>query len=141
MRSVTDYAWQVPSLQELRPRLRNERPPSATVILARGGPDTLASLRTDARRTARRFCLDGEPLLGISVSAALDVPLDDLLSDVPMFRFASVHCPTVAQLHEFQLVPTFRRPHFTVRLHSADDLELTKLLTALGPAQANPGYA
>ena len=43
----------MPVLQELRPLLRVEEPPAATVFLARGCPDCIASLRTAAYRTAR----------------------------------------------------------------------------------------
>jgi hypothetical protein len=42
---------------------------------------------------------------------------------------------------DFELLPTGRRPHFTVRLQSANDSELDRLLTALGVAQSNPQYA
>lgn len=129
------------ALQELRPLLRVEGPPARTVFLARGGPDSIASLRSAARRTARRFCLDGEPLLGVSVAATLDVPLDELVSGAPLLRFEHVYAPTVTMLDGFQLLPTFGRPHFTVRLQRADDPELRELLAALGPLQVNPGYA
>jgi hypothetical protein len=111
------------------------------VLLARGGPDTIERLRKDARRTARRFAPDGRPLLGISVAAAVDVPLDDLLCGAPFARFADVYTPTAAQLRAFELLPTFRRPHFTVRLQRADYPELDQLLSALRPLRANPGYA
>ena len=131
----------MPEFQELRPLLRVEEPPAATVFLARGGPDSIASLRSAARRTARRFCLDGEPLLGVSVAAALDVPLDELVNRAPLLRFEHVYAPTVALLGGFELLPTFGRPHFTVRLERADDPELRGLLAALGPLQVNPGYA
>jgi hypothetical protein len=43
--------------------------------------------------------------------------------------------------HKFELLPTAKRPHFTLRLHRADDSELGRLLTALGAAQPNPQYA
>jgi hypothetical protein len=69
------------------------------------------------------------------------VPLDELVSRAPLLRFEHVYAPTVAQLQGFQLLPTFGRPHFTVRLQRADDHELRELLAALGPLQANPGYA
>ncbi len=131
----------MPALQELRPLLRAEEPPAGTVHLARGGPDSIDSLRVAARRTARRFSLDGEPLLGISVSAALDVPLDELLSRAPLFRFPHIYAPAAAQMQGFQLLPTFGRPHFTVRLQRADDPELSQLLVALGSLRVNPGYA
>jgi len=45
--------------------------PTATVIV-RGGPDTGEKLRTHAQRVRRAFLLDGEPVPGISVFAALD---------------------------------------------------------------------
>lgn len=130
----------MPVPQELRPLLRAEKPPAATVFIVRGGPDSIARLRQDAQRTARHFCLDGEPLLGISVAAALDVPLDELVSRSPLLRFEYVYARTAAQLQAFQLLPTFS-PHFTLRLQRADDPELRELLAALGPLQANPGYA
>jgi hypothetical protein len=75
------------------------------------------------------------------VAAALDVPLDELVSRSPFLRFEYVYVRTAAQLQDFQLLPTFGRPHFTVRLRRADDPELRELLAALGPLQANPGYA
>ena len=83
-----------------------------------------------------------QPLLGISVFAALDMPLNDLLSR----RFASfrtVYLPTAGRLAEcqFELLPTGRRPHFTVRLRRAEDSELGRLLAALGAAEPNPQYA
>jgi hypothetical protein len=131
----------MPVLQELRQLLRVEEHPAPTVFLARGGPDSIESLRSAAHRTARRFSLDGEPLLGISVAAALDVSLDALVSRAPLLRFEYVYAPTVAQLQGFQLLPTFSRPHFTVGLQRADDPELRELLAALGPLRANPGYA
>jgi hypothetical protein len=49
--------------------------------------------------------------------------------------------PNVAQLTEagFVLLPTGLRPHLTVRLRRADDLE--QLMAALGSPQPNPQYA
>ena len=69
-------------------------------------------------------------------------PLDQLLS-ARFATFRTIYLPTVAQLRErgFALLPTGRRPHFTVRLQRADDPELGELLAALGPPQANPQYA
>jgi hypothetical protein len=54
--------------------------------------------------------------------------------------FLSVHLPTVGQLvaAHFDLLPSFRRPHFTVRLEDDGDRSLTRLLDALGPPEANP---
>jgi hypothetical protein len=122
--------------------LRAEPPLSETTVLVRGGPDTQGKLGRHAHRTARAWSLDGQPLLGISVFAILDIPLDDLLAA----RFATyrvIHLPTAAALvdHGFDLLPTGLRPHYTVRLRRADDAELNELLGALGPPGANLQYA
>jgi len=127
---------------EERTRLRGEPPPASAALLVRGGPDSAEKLRRHAERTARAWALDGKPLFGISVFAVLDVPLDDLLRR----RFTSfrvIYLPTADRLvrHEFELLPTGQRPHFTIRLQRADDSEVERLLTALGAAQPNPQYA
>jgi hypothetical protein len=74
------------------------------------------------------------------VFAVLEEPLDRLLQR----RFASFRTtclPNVVQLTEagFELLPTGLRPHLTVRLWRADDLELGQLMAALGSPQ--PKYA
>lgn len=131
----------MPRLQEVRALLRDEPAPAGSVLLGRGGPDTLDSLRADARRTARRFCLNSKPLPGISVTAAIDTSVDTLCAQPPLARFATVYTPTVADLRAFPLIPMFGRSHFIVCLWLADAAELTMLLTALGPLRANPRYA
>jgi hypothetical protein len=93
------------------------------------------------QRTARAWSLDGQPLLGISVFAVLDLPLDDLLRR-RFATFRTIYLPTAGDLtrYGFDLLATALRPHFTVRLHSADDQELGQLLEAIGPPQPNPQY-
>jgi hypothetical protein len=127
---------------EQRTRLRAEQPLPAATILVRGGPDNSEKLRRHAERTARAWALDGQPLLGISVFAVLDMPLDDLLRH-RFTSFRTVYLRTAGQLEEcqFELLPTGQRPHFTVRLRSADDSELDRLLAALGAPQPNAQYA
>jgi hypothetical protein len=127
---------------EQRLRLRAEPPLSELAVLVRGGPDTPDKLARHAQRTARAWSLDGQPLLGISVFAVLDISLEELLSA----RFATyrvIHIPTSAALHDhgFDLLPTGLRPHYTVRLRRADGAELNELLAALGPPVANLQYA
>jgi hypothetical protein len=132
-----------PSPDDLRPHLRDEQPRSRDIVVVRGGPDTLAKLAVHARRTRRAYCLDGEPLWGVSVFCALDevgpASLDGILAG-RMATYTLVHTPTVGRLTEagFDLLPTFGRPHYTIRLPSDTEGELTRLLAALGPAQANP---
>jgi hypothetical protein len=127
---------------EQRGLLRPEVLTARTTLVVRGGRDTPDKLSSHARRTARAWSLDGLPLLGISVFAVLDMPLEVLLRR----RFASfrtVYLPTVGYLdeHGFELLATGQRPHFTIRLQRADNLELKTLLTALGSAGPNPQYA
>jgi hypothetical protein len=126
---------------EQRAQLRAEEAPADATVVVRGGRDTLDKIRVHAVRTARAWSLDGEPLLGISVFAVLDVPLDTLLRE-RFATFRTVYLPTVSDLvaHGFALLPTGRRPHFTVRLRTADDTELQALLEALGPRRDNPAY-
>lgn len=128
--------------EELRPLLRDERPPSDAVVVVRGGPSSVDRLREHARRTHDAYVLDGQPLWGVSVFCALD-DVGTASIDTLLRRFASyrvVHLPTVGQLltARFDLLPSFRRPHFTVRLEDDDDGSLTRLLDALGPPEANP---
>jgi hypothetical protein len=108
----------------------------------RGGRDTIGKLLRHAQRTARAWSLDGHPLLGISVYAVLDMPVDELLSR-RFATFPTICLPTAGDLRalRFELLPTGLRPHFTIRLHSADQQELTRLLDAFGPPQRNPQYA
>ena len=89
-----------------------------------------------------RWWLDGRPLLGISVFAVLDMPLEKLLRQ-RFANFRSIYLPTVGRLarYGFDLLPTGQRPHFTVRLRHASDEELDRLLAALGDVQSNPEYA
>jgi hypothetical protein len=127
---------------EQRLRLRAEHPLAATTLVIRGGRDTPDKLRSHVQRTARAWSLDGQPLLGISVFAVLDPPLDDLLRR-RFATFRTIYLPTVGDLTEygFDLLATALRPHFTVRLRHADDQELGQLLEAFGPPQPNPQYA
>jgi hypothetical protein len=92
---------------EQRLGLRAEPPLLEAAVLVRGGPDTQDKLARHARRTARAWSLDGQPLLGISVFGVLDIPPDELLSA----RFATyrvIRMPAAARLRDrgFELLPT-----------------------------------
>jgi hypothetical protein len=133
---MTQRGW-----EELRPYLRDERPPNDAVVVVRGGPDTVAKLAMHARRTHDAYVLDGEPLWGISAYCALDdvgpASLDGLLRRFASYR--AVHLPRMGQLLRagFPLLPSFGRPHYTIRLGGDDPAGLTRLLDTLGPAEAN----
>jgi hypothetical protein len=70
------------------------------------------------------------------------MPLEELLRERFM-SFRVIHLPTAATLasHGFDLLPTGKRPHYTVRLRRATDAELGRLLAALGDVQPNPQYS
>jgi hypothetical protein len=59
-------------VDDLRPHVRLEQPPSDDVLLIRGGEDSVQKLRRHAERTHRAFTLDGRPFYGLSVFCALD---------------------------------------------------------------------
>jgi len=92
-----------------RPRLRAEQPPAQTTLVIRGGRDTPDKLRTHAQRTARAWSLDGQPLLGISVFAVLDIPLGELLSR-RFATFATIYLPDIARLRQHGSGPAAHRP-------------------------------
>jgi hypothetical protein len=133
----------VSGLPDLRDFVRVEPLPREATILVRGGPDTVAKLTAHAERVRRAFVLDGDPVLGVSVFAALDdigpASLEGILSGkLPTYRV--VHLVKAGLLTEagFELLPTFGRPHITLLLTSVDQVE--SLLQLLGPPQANPRY-
>lgn len=68
--------------------------------------------------------------------------LKDLLEQ-RFANFRTVYLPTANRLttRGFELLPTGRSPHFTVRLSLADDDELKRLHDALGAVEPNPQYA
>ena len=114
--------------------------PDDSIVVVRGGPTSIEKLREHAVRTNGAYVLDGQPLFGVSVFCALDdigpSSLDGLLQRFAPYRV--VHLPLAGQLREagFELLPSFRRPHFTAKLGTLD--ELPRLLDALGRAEPNP---
>jgi hypothetical protein len=60
----------VAELPDLRDHGRVE--PTSSEAVVRGGPDSATKVRRHAQRVRRAFVLDGAPVLGISVFAALD---------------------------------------------------------------------
>lgn len=130
---------------ELRSQIRDEPAPDDAVVVVRGGPATLDKLRSQALRTRRAYLLDGKPLFGVSVFCAVDSDgpgsLDGLLSG-RMVSYRVVHLPVVATLVAagFALLPSFGRPHFTLKLVTGEKAELERLLAALGPSERNPYY-
>jgi Phage integrase family len=100
----------------------------------------VSKLAIHACRTHDAYVLDGEPLWGISVYCTLDdvgpASLDGLLRRFASYR--AVHLPRAGQLRGagFLSLPSFGRPHYTIRLNGDDPAGLIRLLDALGPTQA-----
>ena len=136
------YATDVPDREELLLQLRDEFPALPNAMVVRGGPATMSRHAAHARRTHAAFLLDGGPIWGVSVFCALDdigeSSLDGLLRRFASYRL--VHLPTVGSLRDagFEFLPSFRRPHFTIRLAGGSDTEIGRLLEALGPPRPNP---
>jgi hypothetical protein len=128
--------------EDLRPHLRDEPAPDGGVIVVRGGPTSVEKLRDHGQRTHRAFAVDGEPIWGISVFCALDdigpASLEGLFRRFASYRV--VHLPHVGELVAagLDLLPSFGRPHYTLRLRGDVNLDLGRLLKALGPAEPNP---
>lgn len=131
-----------PRREELRPHLREEALAPQAAVVVRGGPATATKLAEHARRAHEAYVLDGEPIGAVSVFAALDdigpSSLEGLLRRFASYRW--VHLPTVAILESAGLVllPSFVRPHYTVRLPRVDPAEVARLLVALGRPALNP---
>ena len=131
--------------RDLRPYVREEPPPDHAVLVVRGGPVTIEKLRAHSQRTQRTFALDGQPVWGVSVFCALEesgaMSLDGILSGL-LRSYPAVHLPRARTVLEagFQLLPTFDRPHYTLRLSSNEDNELQKLVRTFGDRQKDSYY-
>jgi hypothetical protein len=139
---AASYVRRVAELPDLRDSIRDEHIPAACVLL-RGGPESAVKLRRHIERMRRMFLLDGNPVFGISMFAALDVAGIDSREGILSGRLSTyrlVHFVTAGDITAggFAVIPTFRRPHVTVRLQSTDDVP--ELLDVLGPPQVNDTY-
>lgn len=129
-------------LPDLRGSIRDEAIPAGRLLL-RGGPDSTAKLRRHAERMRRAFLLDGHPVLGISMFAALDragkhSAVGILSTKLAAYSLVHTAPARVIAAAGFVLVPTFRRPHVTVVLRATNDIDA--LLDALGPPRVNDKY-
>ena len=137
------YGAGVSKLPDLRDFVRAEIVPPKVTLIVRGGPDSEVKLKSHAERVRRAFVLDGVPVLGISLFAALDDIGPASLEGIQAGKVSTyrvVHLVEVGQVLEagFTLLPTFDRPHVTLLLDALDQVET--LLKLLGPPQANPRY-
>lgn len=117
-------------------RVRAEQLADDALLVVRGGLLEFASLRADALAAAARF---GAP--GISVFAAPTASdLDDLARE-RLDRFEVVTVMTAGAIRSagLELLPTFRRPRYTVLL-PGPDAGLRALLGCENRVIANPHH-
>jgi hypothetical protein len=128
---------------ELRPHIRGDAPPAETTVVVRVDRTQPTNSPATPYEPNRAYQLDGQPFWGVSVFLALDetgdASLDGLLSG-RMRTYRIVHTPSLEQVHAagFEVLPTFRRPHFTLALPDTTPSTLKQLLAALGPSALNP---
>ena len=75
----------VAELPDLRDSIRDEHIPAARMLL-RGGPESALKLRRHIERMRRAFLLNGNPVLGIQMFAALDLVGIDSREGIPSAR-------------------------------------------------------
>lgn len=130
------------SREELRDRIREDvAPPDESQVVLRGGPDTGSLIRAHARRVNRLYVLDSGEVWAISVFVALDevgTGSTKAILQTKLRSYSHVYMPTAGGLRQagFELLATFARPHFSVRMPSLDAAQ--DLFDALGELRLNP---
>lgn len=127
--------------EDLRARVRSDRPPPDAAVVIRGGPDTPSLLRTHARRLNRLYVLDGEDVFGVSVFVAqseIGPTSERSILGSKLRSYPTIYRTTVGQLTTlgFQVLPTFTAPHFTVLMSGLDRVD--DLADAFGQLLPNP---
>jgi hypothetical protein len=86
------------------------------------------------------YRLDGRPLFGIEAFAATEPSAVPLLLSGQLVTYSYTHQRLVGQPMDagFSLLPSFERPHYTVRLDDDETDEIDRLVQALGTAHRNP---
>lgn len=98
------------------------------VLLLRGGPDSKEKIMLHADRLEDVFTFKDRPARGISLFAAqgdLDAwtVLGDQLQNYPKY----FRIPATAVAERFILLPTFRKPHWTLLLRTPDGSEVPEV--------------
>jgi len=119
-----------------RYRVRKESLPDDALIVLRGGLLEFNSLRADADAAATRFGLPG-----ISVFGAPDDAAVEKLGATRLVRFDVLTLVTAGDIRTagLEVLPTFRRPHYTVLLPDLVD-DLYRLLACDTVVRINPSY-
>ncbi len=122
-------------------RRREVLDPDASLVL-RGSPLSVEGVLANADRTRRRFTLDGEPFVAISVDVT--VPGWDVESILSR-RIDSRRSYAIARAGElldagYVLLPTFAAPHYSLRLPSYTSETAQRLIEGFGTVMTNPHY-
>ncbi|MGH3440966.1 MAG: hypothetical protein ACRDUY_02765 [Nitriliruptorales bacterium] len=110
--------------------------PHDTTVVVRGGVMHIDDLRRNALITLRRH-----GFAGISVFAAVDTTLDELLAGPVYIPHAQIRTTTVGRLRDaaFELRRTLTLPyHYDIVLEDTDDDTLARLLGCFDEPQPNP---
>lgn len=116
--------------------LRTEEPPPDETVVVRAG-----QMSTDnVRRSASRF-FDEHGVYALSVFAALDHPIDELCRDRVLVRYGVIRTSAFGVLRAagFALLPSLRRPHFSIVLPDLEPATVDRLSACFGGPAPNPG--
>jgi hypothetical protein len=127
--------------EELRLRVRDERPPLDASVVLRGGPDTPSLLRSHSLRLNRLYTLDAAPVFGVSVFVAhsdIGPTSERAILSRKLHSYPSIYRTTVGQLlaQGFAVLPTFAAPHYTALIPNLD--AVAELAAAFGKLVRNP---
>jgi len=88
-------------------------------------------------------CLEGYGILGISVEAAMDLPVVEACRTSPRLgRYRQIRLSTFGRLRSagFALIATFDAPHYTIALSDLSELTLARLARCFDDPIPNPGF-
>lgn len=121
--------------------MRSDETPEDLVLLLRAGDqdDSVERLQQQAARLSRRFTLEGGECYGVSAFAAADENETWVLATrMPIRR--RYYRVRYAEIAEWNLLPTFTIPHWTVLFPGSEGPEYQAFLDALGELRDNPGW-
>ncbi|MGH8932670.1 MAG: hypothetical protein ACRDZO_19105 [Egibacteraceae bacterium] len=100
--------------------------------VVRGGPIDLDEFRRNAEDTLRAYTWCGAPLIGVSVEVGTEEwGLERILSEGRVCRRATYSMCLVGEIRarNWQLLPSFSAPHYTLLLSGYTEAELHQLFT------------
>ena len=131
-------------LQPIEAHFRSSEPldPDAQLVI-RGWPLTVDGLLRNADATQRRYSLGGEPLVAISAEVTIaEWDVDRILAGPRLRTRRSYAAALVGRVldAQFDLLPTFQAPHYSVVLRSYTEGGAERLVAVFGAVRANPYY-